>query len=560
VSASAAEPAQSEAAPAAPDDPASIPAGRGAWLVLAAVLPGMFINIFDFFVVNVATPVLHRDLGSGPPALELIVGGYGLTFSLGLVTGGRLGDRYGRRRVFFAGMAAFTLTSVASGLAPTSDILVVSRLLQGAAAALMVPQVLSIIRVSFPPRERRIALGVYGMTIAAGQVSGQALGGLLLSANIAGLGWRPIFLVNVPVAALAFGLGFRRVPESRSPTRPSLDLPGVALLTLAAGLLVIPVVEGGALGWPLWCWLSLAAVPAAGAAFVGWERRARVTRQPLVDLALIASKDFRRGLFVNLTLYATITSFFFVLGLYLQAGRGDTPLVAGLTFVPLAAGNFVASLSSSSLVGRFGRSTLSAGAVLQVAALLMLLVATAPGRPAVLLLGAVAVFGLGQGLLIPPIIGVVLSRVPVADSGAAAGVLVTVQQMSGTIGLALVSLGFFAGVGAGQAGGYVSGFRIACVCDVLLALGTLLLTRLLAPPERPRLAGPSSGRLTPPGGPLQAVSPPTGPRAGPRRPPGAPPAARRWPVPVPCAPPAVRPSASPGSGAWSTAGTSPART
>jgi EmrB/QacA subfamily drug resistance transporter len=466
----------SEAALVAVAAPASTRTGRGAWLVLVAVLPGMFMNVFDFFAVNVATPVLHRDLGSGPPALELIVGGYGLTFSLGLVTGGRLGDRYGRRRVFFAGMAAFTVASAVSGLAPTSDILVVARLFQGAAAALMVPQVLSIIRVSFPPRERRIALGVYGMTIAVGQVSGQALGGILLSANIGGLSWRPIFLVNVPVAALTFLFGFRRVPESVSPARPSLDLPGVGLLTLAAGLLTIPIVEGGALGWPLWCWLFLAAVPGAAAAFVWWERRVGAGRQPLVDLGLFRSKDFRRGLFVNVTLYATITSFFFVLGLYLQTGRGDSPLVAGLTFVPLAAGNFVASLSSSALMERYGRSTLTAGAALQIAGLLVLLAASGPGQPEILVLGAVTLFGLGQGLLIPPIIGVVLSRIPAADSGAATGVLVTVQQMSGTVGLALVSLGFFAG-----AGGYVAGFRVACVCDLALAAGSLVLSRLLAP-------------------------------------------------------------------------------
>jgi EmrB/QacA subfamily drug resistance transporter len=472
---------QSEAAPVAVAEQADTRTGRGAWLVLAAVLPGMFMNVFDFFVVNVATPVLHSNLGSGPAALELIVGGYGLTFSLGLVTGGRLGDRYGRRRAFFLGMAAFTLASAASGLAPTSDILVIARLVQGAAASMMVPQVLAIIRVSFPARERRIALGVFGMTIAAGQVSGQALGGILLSANIFGLSWRPIFLVNVPVAALAFLLGFRRVPESVSPTRPSLDLAGVGLLTLAAGLLTIPIVEGGALGWPLWCWLFLAAVPFAGAAFIWWEHRVRATRQPLVDLGLFRSKDFRRGLFVNVTLYATITSFFFVLGLYLQTGRGDSPMVAGLTFVPLAAGNFVASLSSSTLVGRFGRSTLTAGAAFQIAGLLVLLAAASPGRPTALVLCGVTLFGIGQGLLVPPIIGVVLSRIPVADSGAPAGVLATVQQMSGTIGLALVSLGFFAGVGSGHASGYVAGFQVACVCDVALALGTLTLTRLLAP-------------------------------------------------------------------------------
>jgi EmrB/QacA subfamily drug resistance transporter len=472
---------QPEAAPLAVAAPASTRTGRSAWLVLVAVLPGMFMNVFDFFAVNVATPVLHRDLGSGPPALELIVGGYGLTFSLGLVTGGRLGDRYGRRRVFFTGMAAFTAASALSGLAPTSDILVVARLFQGAAAALMVPQVLSIIRVSFPARERRAALGVYGMTIAVGQVSGQALGGILLSANIGGLSWRLIFLVNLPVAALTFLFGFRHVPESVSPARPSLDLPGVGLLTLAAGLLIIPIVEGGALGWPPWCRLFLAAVPVAGAAFLWWERRARASRQPLVDLGLFRSKDFRRGLFVNVTLYATITSFFFVLGLYLQSGRGETPLVAGLTFVPLAAGNFVASLSSSALVGRYGRSTLTAGAGLQLAGLLVLLAASDPRQPAILVLGGATLFGLGQGLLIPPIIGVVLARVPVADSGAATGVLVTVQQMAGTIGLALVSLGFFAAVGSGRPGGYVAGFRVACACDLALAAGSLVLSRLLAP-------------------------------------------------------------------------------
>jgi MFS family permease len=219
----------------------------------------------------------------------------------------------------------------------------------------------------------------------------------------------------------------------------------------------------------------------SGAAFAWWEHRVRAARQPLVDLGLFRSRVFRRGLFVNVTLYATITSFFFVLGLYLQAGRGDSPMVAGLTFVPLAAGNFLASLSSGALVGRYGRSTLTTGAAFQAAGLLVLLAATRPGQPTALVLVGVTLFGLGQGLLIPPIIGVVLSRVPVADPGAPAGVLVTVQQMSGTIGLALVSLGFFAAVGSGQSGGYVAGFRVACVCDLALALGTLTLTRLLAP-------------------------------------------------------------------------------
>jgi hypothetical protein len=271
--------------------------------------------------------------------------------------------------------------------------------------------------------------------------------------------------------------------ESRSSARPSLDLTGVGLLTLASGLLVVPVVEGAALGWPAWCWFALACVPPAGAGFIWWERRVRAARQPLVDLGLFRSPDFRTGLLVNVTLYATSSSFFFVLGLYLQAGRGDTPAGAGLTFVPLAAGNLLASLASSRFAARYGRTTLTAGAALQMVSLLVLLLAASPGAPLVLLLAGVAMFELGQGLLIPPIIGVVLSRVPAANSGAAAGLLVTTQQMSGTVGIAVVSLGFFAAARGGRPGGYVTGFWIACARDVALALGSLWLSRLLAPPE-----------------------------------------------------------------------------
>ena len=461
------------------------PGRKHTWLLLAAVLPGLFMNSFDFFAVNVATSSLRHDLGSGPPALELIVGGYGLTFALGLVTGGRLGDRYGRRRIFLGGVVLFGLASAASGAAPTSGALIAARLLQGVAASIVLPQVLSIIRVAFTDRQRGAALALYGVTIAVGQACGQALGGFILSADILGFSWRPIFFVNVPVAAATFLVGRRYLPESRSPARPSLDLVGVGLLTLASGLLVVPIVEGGALGWPLWCWLALAGVLPAGFAFVWWELRVRAVRQPLVDLTLFRSPDFRTGLFVNVTLYATISSFFFVLDLYFQVGRGDTPAAAGLTFVPLAAGNFVASLASSRLVARYGRSTLTAGAALQVVSLLVLLLSASPAVPLVFVLAGVALFGLGQGLLIPPIIGVVLSRVPAADSGAAAGVLVTTQQMSGTFGIAVVSLGFFAAAGSGRPAGYVTGFWIACACDVALALGSLALSRLLAPAESP---------------------------------------------------------------------------
>jgi MFS family permease len=463
--------------------------GRQRWVVLGVILTGTFMNVFDFFTVNVATPSLHHDLGSGPAALELIVGGYGLTYSLGLVTGGRLGDRYGRRRLFFGGMVVFALASAASGTAPTSAALVAARLLQGASASIMMPQVLSIIRVSFATEERRAALAVLGTTIALGQVSGQALGGIILSANIFGLSWRPIFLVNVPVAALAMLLGFRRVPESTSPTRPSLDLPGVFLLTATATLLVLPLVAGRTLHWPLWTWCCLAAVPGGTWALIAWEQRAGRDRQPLVDLGLFRSRDFTVGLLINVSLFATMTSFFFVLGLYLQEGRGDGPLTAGLSFVPLAVGNFTASVCTSRLVARYGRDVLSAGAVLQVVGLIMLVADTTwPSTLGSLLLPAIFVFGLGQGLLVPSIIGVVLARIRSEDSGAAGGVLVMVQQLFGTIGLVVVSICFFAFTGAGHLLGYTRAFRAAVVCDIGLATATLVCSRFLAGRDATRRA------------------------------------------------------------------------
>lgn len=451
--------------------------GAGQWVALGVLLAGTFMNVFDFFVVNVAVPTLHRDLHASPAALELVVGGYGLTYALGLVTGGRCGDRYGRRRVFRIGMVAFALTSLASGLAPTSATLVAFRLAQGLSAAVMMPQVLAMIRVSFEPGRRRVALGLYGMTIALGQVSGQILGGLLVSADLFGLDWRPIFLVNVPVAAVGLVAGRRNLPETRAPERPGLDLAGVAGLSLAVGLLVVPLLLGRELGWPAWCWGCLAAVGPVGAWFVHLERRPRPGVTPLVDLGLFRARQFSVGLALNVSLYATITAFFFLLSLYLQDGRGDSALVAGLSFVPIASGNLVGSLSSSSLVRRFGERVLTAGACAQGAglALVLVLLAGRNGGGDGLLFGGLAVFGLGQGLLIPPILGVVLARVRGASSGAASGVLVMTQQLAGTVGLVVVGLVFYGVLGTAVARArYAAAFRASVIVELGLVAFTLL--------------------------------------------------------------------------------------
>lgn len=238
-------------------------------VLLAAALP-----LIDFFIVNVALPTMGRDLAASESVLELVVAGYGLAYAVLLVLGGRLGDLFGRRRLFLGGMAAFGLTSLACGLAPDAWSLVAARVAQGASAAAMVPQVLATIQSSTEGARRAKAMSLYGATAGLSMVAGQILGGVLVSADIAGTGWRSVFLVNVPVVVAGLLLAVRTVPETRSQHPEPVDGPGTALLAVALLTLLAPLTEGRAAGWPLWTWLSLSAFPLVAAAFYVVERRA----------------------------------------------------------------------------------------------------------------------------------------------------------------------------------------------------------------------------------------------------------------------------------------------
>ena len=242
-------------------DPALSPLG------LFTVLLGAALPLIDFFIVNVALPTMDRDLHAGPAVLELVVAGYGVAYAVLLVLGGRLGDTFGRRRLFLAGMAAFGLTSLACGLAPGAWSLVAARVAQGAAAALMLPQVLATIHSSTSGSRRARALSMYGATAGLSMVAGQILGGVLVAADIAGTGWRAVFLVNVPVAVIGLVLAVRTVPETRSERPAPVDVPGTVLLALSLITLMVPLTEGRAAGWPLWTWLMLGAFPFVAAAF-----------------------------------------------------------------------------------------------------------------------------------------------------------------------------------------------------------------------------------------------------------------------------------------------------
>jgi EmrB/QacA subfamily drug resistance transporter len=404
------------------------------------VLLGVFLPMTDFFIVNVALPTIDRDLHASSGMLQLVVAGYTIAYAVLLVVGGRLGDAIGRRRLFLAGMAGFTLASLACGIAPTAAILVAVRALQGATAAMMVPQVLSTIQAKTNGAERARALGMFGACGGIATVTGQLVGGLLVSANIGGTGWRPIFLVNVPIGIAGLVLASRVVPETRSPAPARIDVTGTALLASALLMLLIPLTEGRSLGWPLWTLVLLGLSPVAGAAFVVVERRLeRTGGVPLVPFSLLRVPSMRRGLLLIMPFFTGFGGFMFVYALTLQDGAHFSPLKTGASLVPFATAFLIASLSTARLVDRFGRRVITVGAVLQAIGLVGLgaaYLATWPGLSPWLMMPGLVVAGFGQGMVMSPLFRVVLSEVQPAQAGAASGVLTTTLQSSLALGVA----------------------------------------------------------------------------------------------------------------------------
>ncbi|MEW1907159.1 MFS transporter [Kitasatospora sp. NPDC085895] len=404
--------------------------------------------MLDFFIVNVALPTIDHDLAAGPAVLELVAAGYGIAFAVLLVLGGRLGDALGRRRLFVAGAALFAVTSLACGLAPTAWTLVAARVAQGASAALLLPQVLATITAASSGSQRARALGIYGAVGGISVVIGQVLGGMMVAADLFGSGWRAVFLLNVPFALLTAVLAVRFVPETRASRAAGVDVPGTVLLTAALLSLFVPLMEGRAVGWPLWTWLLLGLFPLLAAAFLTVERRAeRMGRTPLVPLSLLHIPEMRRGLGIALPYFTGFGGFMFVVAILLQHGLRLGPVAAGWALVPMAAGYFAASLSGPRLVGRFGSRVITAGAVVQGIGLVTLLATVladwthfSPLR----MLPGVALAGIGQGLVGTPLFRVVLSKVPAERAGVGSGVLATTQQSSLALGVATLGTLFLA--------------------------------------------------------------------------------------------------------------------
>jgi EmrB/QacA subfamily drug resistance transporter len=459
--------------------------GRSPWPALMVVLSGSFMAILDTFIVLVAAPAIQAGLHASSAQVQLILVGYQVTYAVALITGARLGDRYGRKRLFMAGMAAFVLCSVACAAAPNADALIVARLVQGLSAAMMFPQVFSIIQVMLPPQQRPRAFGALGAVIGVSTVAGQLIGGALIAANLFGTTWRPVFWVNVPVGLIALALAAWLVPESRLPGTKRLDLPGAAVLTAALFLLVIPLVQGRQAGWPPWTWLSLAASAVAFAVFAMLELREQAAgRTPIVAIRMFRERPFAIGIVLVLIAYAGVNSFFLILSLTLQDGLGQSALGAGLAYTPLAVAFFFASLVAGRVAPRLGRRVLEAGGVIAVIgfASILAVTLTSGGQMTVgRLLAPLVLVGLGNGLLLPQLLNTVLARIPPAEVGMAAGVLSTGQQIGGAVGVALISIVFYGLLGFHGHGvaTFASAFGGAVIGNLVIAAAATILVLAL---------------------------------------------------------------------------------
>jgi len=461
-----------------------LPAEAGRWAALPVLLIGTFMVVLDFFIVNVALPSMQRDLHAGTGAIEWVVAGFALTSAVFLITSARLGDRVGRRRMFSIGLALFTLASTACGIAGSPTVLVAGRLAQGIGAALVMPNVLSIINVTYNGADLPRALGIYGLVMGLAAACGQLIGGGLIQADVAGSGWRACFLINVPVGIAALALVPRLVPESRSERLTRLDLIGTVLLTAGLTAVALPLVEGRQHDWPAWTWISFGIAPLLLLGFAVQQRGlARRGGEPLLPPAMFRARSFTAGLLTQLVFWCGQASFFLVLALYLQQGRGLSALDAGLVFTIMAVAYVAASAQAPALVLRFGRRLLAVGALVLASGHGLLLVAVAEvgvgGSIAALVPGLVLI-GAGMGLLLVPLTTTILSSVDTRYAGGASGAVTTVQNVGGALGVAITGVIFFGALH----GGYAHALELSLAELGALLLGVAVLTRLL--PATPR--------------------------------------------------------------------------
>ncbi|MGJ6964012.1 MFS transporter [Streptosporangium sp. G11] len=453
---------------------------RWRWVALFVVLAAETMDLLDAMITVIAAPSIQKELGGSSSMIQWLSAGYTLAMAIGLVTGGRLGDIYGRRRMFVVGAFGFTLFSLLCGLATSPEMLIGARVLQGLAGAVMVPQGLGIIKEVFPPRELAAAFGAFGPVMALATVAGPVLAGWLVDGDFFGTGWRMIFLINLPIGLIALLGALRYLPASKTSHASRLDLTGTGLISAASFLLIFPLVQGRDLDWPAWTFALMAASVPVFALFCAHQsRKERAGGDPLVVMSLFRKRSFTGGLLTGLVFFSGMVGFSLVFGLYIQIALGYDPLKAGLAGLPNAVGTLVGFVlvNASGLARKVGRRLIHIGAVAMAGGVIgVALTFSVAGMsvtpwqltPALLLTGA------GMSLIMAPFFDIVLAGVEPHESGSASGTLTAVQQLGGALGAAAIGTLFFGLVKQGRS------LQDAMLLTIWVEVGLLAVTFVTA--------------------------------------------------------------------------------
>jgi EmrB/QacA subfamily drug resistance transporter len=458
----------------------SSPAYPRRWLAAVVMIGAATMDLIDLTVVNVALPTIRDDLGATGTQLEWVISAYMLAFAATLIVAGSFGDLLGRKRMFVGGIALFGLASLAAGLAQSPAELIASRVVQGVAAAAMIPQLLATFRVIFGGEERGKAFGIYGAILGFSSALGLVLGGALTDADIFGWSWRAVFFINVPVALVSLVAAIRVVPETHDAQAGRPDLVGAGILAASIVAIAYPLLEGRSLGWPAWLWALLGAgLSGLVALALVEERRQHARVAPLLRTGLLRIPAFSAGLVVQLAFAAGLQGFFLVFAVWIQTGMGFSPLGAGLTALAFSVGSFLLAPMAVSLAQRHGRLVLSGGGLLMALGTLGVIIGAdhvGQGSDPWPVVPGLIVAGVGLSLLIIPLVNVVLAAVPQEVAGGAGGIFSTAQQLGGALGVAVVGTVFFNGL-EGQS--FTASFERAAPVVIALFLVAGLLALVL---------------------------------------------------------------------------------
>lgn len=450
---------------------------KNKWLELAIVLSAPLLSVIDVFIINVAIPAIRKGVHGTDAGVQLVIAGYLLGYAAFLITGGRAGDHFGRKKVFFWGMLAFTITSALCGLSQTSVQLIATRFVQGVSASFMVPQAIAFIQILFTDaKERAKAFGMFGITLGAAAVIGQVLGGYLSEIHGAIDGWRLIFFINVPIGIVTLIATRLYLTETQTHTNNKFDYSGTAILTLALFSLIYPLIQGREAGWPLW---SIAMLIGSLGIFIYFvkdqKKKLKDNRNPLIDVRLFKIRDFNIGLLAALFHFMLHTAYLLLSAVYLQNGLGVSAIDCGLYFIVPGILFMVSSVAASRLIIRFGKRVLQIGALIMGLGFFLQMNLLKPGTNPVLIVSLMSIWGLGNGLVLPSLLNVALKSVPPQYAGAAAGVYSTFQQTASALGVSIIGGAFFYFAHQGWQTAYHAGIGLILFCVLMVSFMLYLL-------------------------------------------------------------------------------------